>query len=205
MANKPKILAHNKMLSAAVTPTRLFSFWADDDDAAAEGLLTQLGTVQPDGRPYVRTMNCAYDKAGNTFKFSTHAMSSKVQDIKLNNHVSLQFFYKKNQRQVVVAGDAYMNTPEENQAQWAERTQARKLLSWKSRLPPTAAAAAAPEEKEDMFEYPIVPFFCGFVVKPIAFDFSERTAEGRRVSVHMEKSLYDNTWYVKQRLILNRM
>ena len=39
-------------LTAAVSPTRLFKFWADED---GNELVTQLVTVQPDGRPYVRT------------------------------------------------------------------------------------------------------------------------------------------------------
>lgn len=189
------------MLSAAASPTRLFAFWADDAGGAEQGLLAQLGTVQPDGRPYVRTMHCAYDQATNTFEFATHAMAAKVQDIKLNRHVSLQFFHAKNQRQVVVAGDAYLNTPEENVAQWAARPRSRNLAAWQARLPPKDEKV----QQDDDFEYPVVPFFCGFVVKPVAFDFSEKTSEGRRMSIHMEKSLYDNTWHVKQRLILNRM
>ena len=185
------------LISAAVSPTRLFKFWADED--GANELVTQLVTVQPDGRPYVRTMHCSFNEG--VFQFTTHAMSSKVTDIKLNGHVSLQFFFGgRAQRQVVVSGDAQLNTAEENVARWKSRPEERNALAWASRLAPPRAAAAA----EDNMKLPMVPFFCGFVVKPITFDFSEKSAEGRRVSVHMVR-LFDAWAVAPQRLVLNCM
>ncbi len=187
------------LISAAVSPTRLFKFWADED--GGNELLTQLVTVQPDGRPYVRTMHCSFNEGA--FQFTTHAMSSKVTDIKLNGHVSLQFFFGgRAQRQVVVCGDAQLNTAEENVAQWKSRARARNVLAWDSRL--AAPPPARREAHDDDVPLPMVPFFCGFVVKPITFDFSEKIAEGRRTNVHMVR-LYDAWAVAPQRLVLNSM
>lgn len=182
-------------MDEATTPTRLFSFWSSQEE---EPLIAQFITVQENGRPYVRSMNYKYNLDNNTFEFITHGMSAKVTDLRFNDKVALHFLFSQNSRQVVVSGDAHVNSPEENELIWKTRSDERKRLSWK-----IFTNIDRNSDQDHEIQLPIIPYFCGIVVKPVTFDFSEKRKEGRRKSVHMtQDTARERCWFVKRKHVL---
>ena len=86
-----------------------------------------LSTIQPNNTPYSRSVLIT-DTACEKFDFITSTVSSKCDDIRYNNNISLLFRWKNNQ--IIITGKAYICSNDVNDEYWNKRTLTQKQSSW---------------------------------------------------------------------------
>jgi pyridoxamine 5'-phosphate oxidase len=158
-----------------------------------------LSTVGPDGAPSSRQVLLKhFDRDG--FVFYTNLESRKARQIAGNPLVSLNFYWRDIDRQVIVEGRAEPVSDAEADAYFATRDRGSQVGAWASRQsrPLSSRVALAAEVAEIAQHYarrkvPRPPFWSGFRVVPRYFEFwaegaarlhdriaFERTARGWR-------------------------
>ena len=160
-----------------------------------------LGTVGDDGQPSVRIVLLkAVDERG--FVFYTNYESRKGREILGNPKVSLSFYWRQLDKQVVVLGTAERVSDEEADAYFASRPRGSQLGAWVSQqsrpLPSRAQLVAEVARLEAHYLGRAIPrpsFWSGFRVVPHWIEFwisgafrlhdrtvYERVPEGWRVT-----------------------
>jgi pyridoxamine 5'-phosphate oxidase len=136
-----------------------------------------LATVDDEGRPSTRAVLLrGVDPRG--FVFYTNLESRKGQDIHGNPNVSLAFYWRELDTQVVIAGVAEPVSDAEADAYFATRPRLSQLAAWASRqsrpLPSRARLLADVALCEGRFlgrAVPRPPHWSGFRVAPRSIEF----------------------------------
>ncbi|MDA8018488.1 MAG: pyridoxamine 5'-phosphate oxidase [Thermoanaerobaculia bacterium] len=116
------------------------------DEAKASGIRDPnamvLSTVGPDGQPSSRVVLLkAFDERG--FVFYTNLESRKGRELAGNPKVSLSFFWRDLDRQVVILGTAQPVSDAEADAYFASRARVSQLGAWASKQSRELASRAA--------------------------------------------------------------
>jgi pyridoxamine 5'-phosphate oxidase len=136
-----------------------------------------LSTVGSDGAPSSRQVLLKHFD-GNGFVLYTNLESRKARQIAANPRVSLNFYWREIDRQVIVEGRAEPVTAAEANAYFASRDRGSQIGAWASRQsrPLQSRAVLAAEVADLEREYkgrrvPRPPFWSGFRVVPHYFEF----------------------------------
>ncbi len=136
-----------------------------------------LSTVDEKNIPYSRTVLLkGYDERG--FIFFTNYNSRKGLQISGNPKVSLLFFWKELERQVMIVGTAEKTTAEESLAYFNSRPEGSRIGAWASTQSAVVAGKAWLKETFDFYrerfkhgEIPRPPHWGGYRVKPVSIEF----------------------------------
>lgn len=150
-----------------------------------------LATVDPAGRPFLRTVLLKkWDKSG--FVFFTNLDSRKSRQMAANPNVSLLFSWLPLQRQVAINGPATRIPTAEVLAYFATRPFGSQLAAWASPQSSIISTRSLLEAKWDEMkrkfregQVPLPSFWGGFRVTPVDFEFWQ----GRHNRLH-DRFLY---------------
>jgi pyridoxamine 5'-phosphate oxidase len=175
--------------SVARDPFEQFRGWYDE--ARAETTIVEpnamtLATVGADGRPSARIVLLrGFDERG--FAFFTNYESRKGHELGVHPDAALLFYWANLERQVRIEGLVARLDAGESDAYFAQRPRGHRVGAWASpQSRPVAdraaldAAVHAVEERFEGREVERPPFWGGFRVAPVRFEFWQ----GRRNRIH---------------------
>lgn len=160
-------------------PLKLFETWYGqtiDSGLHEPGAMT-LATVDADGQPWQRIVLLKlFDEKG--FVFFTNYESRKAQQIAVNARVSLLFPWYALGRQVNVTGEAEKISTLESLKYFATRPRGSQIGAWASGQSQMISSRSVLETMFDSMkqkyankEVPLPPFWGGYRVKPVSFEF----------------------------------
>ncbi|MFC3094753.1 pyridoxamine 5'-phosphate oxidase [Alteromonas sediminis] len=160
-------------------PLDLFDNWLQqviEGDIPDPNAMT-LATVDSSGHPSQRIV-LLKGRPENHFVFYTNYESNKASDIAGNNNVSLHFPWYLMERQVMVLGQAFKLSEDENDAYFASRPKASQLgavVSQQSRpLASKATLVTSLEQLSEQYREADIPrpkLWGGFYVVPHTIEF----------------------------------
>ncbi|HVV76958.1 MAG TPA: pyridoxamine 5'-phosphate oxidase [Mycobacteriales bacterium] len=160
-------------------PLELWRQWLGDAERAGlvEANAMIVTTVDPDGRPSVRTVLCkGADERG--FVFFTNYDSRKARAIASQPGVALLFPWHPLSRQVIVNGVAEQVPRQESEAYFATRPRGAQLSATASQQSRPVDDRATLEQRVadiaaryDGTDIPCPPGWGGYVVRPEAIEF----------------------------------
>ncbi len=164
-----------------------------------------LATVNASGKPSARIVLLkGYTAAG--FVFYTNYNSAKGQEIALNNHVSLLFFWKELERQVRIEGIAQKVIPKESDEYFYSRPAGSRIGAWVS---PQSTVIPNRQFLEDNFNQirtqfpddenvPRPEHWGGYIIKPESIEFWQ----GRSSRLHdrLKYTATENGSWKRERL-----
>jgi pyridoxamine 5'-phosphate oxidase len=135
-----------------------------------------VASVGEDGRPSTRVVLLKhFDRDG--FVFYTNLESRKGRQIRANPRVSLNFYWRELEKQVVVEGSASLVPDEEADAYFGTRSRGSQLGAWASQqsrpLPSRAHLLGEVARLETRYlagPVPRPPHWSGFRVVPVYFE-----------------------------------
>ncbi|MGH7118430.1 MAG: pyridoxamine 5'-phosphate oxidase [Acetobacteraceae bacterium] len=162
-------------------PFILFGEWfaaalaAEPRDANA----MTLATSTPDGAPSARTVLLkGWDERG--FVFYTNLESRKGVELAANPRAAILFYWKSLSRQIRIEGAIGPVSPHEADAYYASRPRLSRIGAWASEQSRPLARRADLEARVAAFEarypadpVPRPPFWSGFRLTPVRFEFWE--------------------------------
>ncbi len=160
------------------SPFVQFRNWYEDAKSAGvpEPNAMTLATATKDGRPSARIVLLKeMDERG--FMFATNYESRKGEEISENPNVALLFFWGEAERQVRIEGTIEKVSTEESNLYFQSRPRESRIGAWASRQSEIAEGREEIEQSyrdmEDNFkeEVPLPPFWGGYRVLPIYFEF----------------------------------
>lgn len=157
-----------------------FRAWFDDASAqpdAVEANAMQVATVDPHGRPAVRTVLLkAFDERG--LVFYTNYDSAKGHDLTENPYAAAVLAWVRLERQVRVSGPVSHVDRAETDAYFASRPRGSQLGAWASPQSRVVAARseleaglAAVEQRFEGRDVPTPPHWGGFRIEAAAVEF----------------------------------
>ena len=165
--------------SVAKDPFTQFGAWMAEalNSQVLDATAMLLVTADANGRPSSRVVLLkSFDESG--FVFYTNYNSKKASDIGENPQVSLHFFWPDLERQLIITGTAEKISREESEKYFNSRPEDSKLGAWASKQ---SSVVASREQLEAQFadaeqrfrgqEIPCPPFWGGFRVTPMSFEF----------------------------------
>lgn len=165
--------------SVAADPFVQFANWFDEylNSGPLEPNAFTLSTVAADGTPSSRVVLLkGFDPTG--FVFFTNYESKKARDLNADPRAALHFFWPELERQIAIAGRAEKVSREESESYFASRPKASKLGAWASKQSERLSGRKELEDRMDEIrerfdddEVPCPPFWGGFRVVPIRFEF----------------------------------
>jgi pyridoxamine 5'-phosphate oxidase len=172
---------------AAAEPFAQFRAWLDEALAAPikEPNAMTLATADAAGRPSARVVLLrGWDERG--FVFFTNYESRKGEEIAVNPHASLLFFWDVLEREVRIDGPIERLSDAESDAYFARRPRGHRLSAWASPQSRVVAgratleAAMADAEVRFPDDVPRPAYWGGYRVVPETIEFWQ----GRRNRVH---------------------
>lgn len=161
-------------------PLDFFVQWLDDalGMEEIEPNAFSLGTLDPQGFPKSRIV-LLKQVVQDGFIFYTNYTSSKGTEIALNNRVSMNFLWKKIQRQVCIIGNAYKIDADQSKAYFHSRPRGSQIGAWVSNQSELLEDRSVLEEKLGMYEekfkdletIPYPEHWGGYLIKPIRVEF----------------------------------
>ena len=169
-------LNHNEL---DASPLRQFETWYGETieaDIYEPGAMS-LATVDEDGQPWQRIVLLKlFDDKG--FVFFTNYESRKAQQIAVNANVSLLFPWYILGRQVKMTGEAEKVSTAESLKYFSTRPRGSQLGAWSSGQSQVISSRSILETMVDSMkqkyadkEVPLPPFWGGYRVKPVTFEF----------------------------------
>lgn len=165
--------------SVAKDPFTQFGSWMAEalNSQVLDATAMLLATADSSGRPSSRVVLLkSFDENG--FVFYTNYDSKKAADIAENPQVSLHFFWPDLERQLIISGSAEKISREESEEYFNSRPEDSKLGAWASKQ---SSVVPSREQLESQFtaaeerfrgqDIPCPPFWGGFRVTPISFEF----------------------------------
>jgi len=165
--------------SVARDPFTQFGAWMAEalNSQVLDATAMLLATADANGRPSSRVVLLkSFDENG--FVFYTNYNSKKATDIAENPQVSLHFFWPDLERQLIIKGTAERISRGESEEYFNSRPGDSKLGAWASKQ---SSVVASREQLETQFadaekhfggqEIPCPPFWGGFRVTPMSFEF----------------------------------
>jgi pyridoxamine 5'-phosphate oxidase len=136
-----------------------------------------LATATPDGRPSARMVLLkGFDERG--FTFFTHYESRKGQELAQNPWAALVFWWYEHHRQVRLEGIVSPIPPDESDAYFRTRPRGSQIGAWASVQSEVIrgretldAQLQAIEAQFSQQEIPRPPFWGGFRLRPVLFEF----------------------------------
>lgn len=186
-------------------PYEQFHLWLNDaiDAQLYEPNAMQIATVGKNQQPSVRTI-LLKEVINNGFVFYTNYNSKKGQQLTENNHASLLFWWREQERQVRIEGTVEKfdrNASEKYFYSRPHESQIGAITSPQSKVIPNRAYLDNQYDKlTKVYENKTVPFpdnWGGYILIPNLFEFWQ----GRESRLHdrIEYILKENCW-TKQRL-----
>ncbi|GAA4278796.1 pyridoxamine 5'-phosphate oxidase [Aquimarina mytili] len=162
------------------SPFELFSDWfkeVENDGGVEETNAMTITTHGLDGFPKSRVVLLKhYDKNG--FVFYTNYKSEKGKAIAENNKVCLSFFWPNLERQVIIKGVAYKIDEAKSSIYFKSRPIGSQLGAWASYQSEMINSREILEQRlkdlEEEYknkEIPKPPFWGGYSIQPIEFEF----------------------------------
>lgn len=177
---KDYILKSLHEYDVARQPMEQFTRWWDEavESKIEEVNAMTLATSTPNGHPSSRIVLLkGYTPEG--FIFFTNYQSRKGSEIEANPNVSLLFFWKELERQVVVEGSAEKVSEADSDAYFLSRPAGSRIGAWSSPQSTTIAGRHVIEENvrkyreqfPDDNNIPRPPHWGGYIVKPVKIEF----------------------------------
>jgi len=162
-------------------PTSILTQWLDEERSAGAPNPAQavLATSTSDAIPHSRVV-AIKEISSEGLVFFTQKGTRKVEELRINPHVSLNFWLELTQRQIIIEGMVIPLTEDENQYHWTTYPRFFQLRFYA--YAPTSAQEISSknvlEEKKKRLEIqfagqdiPIHPLYCGYKIKPAKFLF----------------------------------
>lgn len=185
-------------------PFAQFSTWIKDaiDGAVNEPTAMTLSTVGEGGFPSSRVVLLkGFDESG--LVFYTNYESRKGRELAADPKCVLHFFWPQLERQINVKGTATKTSTEESENYFRTRPFESRIGAWASKQSEKLGSredleqrvAELTEEYSDG-EVPLPPYWGGFRVTPVRFEFWQ----GRRSRLHdrIAYELVDNNWVISR-------
>lgn len=180
-------------------PMHQFDQWWNEavESKISEVNAMTVSTVSTEGFPSSRIV-LLKDFSDEGFVFFTNYNSRKGQNIQHNNHVSLVFFWKELQRQLIIEGVAVKVDALISDEYFQSRPYGSKIGAWSSPQSQMIESRAILEEKEEKYKklYPeYVPrpeHWGGYLVKPERVEFWQ--GRGSRLHDRIVYLLIDARW-----------
>ncbi|WP_109300784.1 pyridoxamine 5'-phosphate oxidase [Aquimarina sp. AU474] len=162
------------------SPFELFSRWFSEVENAGgveEANAMTISTIGTDGFPKGRIVLLKhYDKNG--FVFYSNFLSEKGRSMANNNKVCLSFFWPNLERQIIIKGIVEKINEEQSIAYFKSRPIGSQLGAWASKQSERIesreileAKLKSLEKEYSKKEIPKPPFWGGYCVKPVEFEF----------------------------------
>lgn len=161
-----------------------------------------LATSNASGRPSARIVLLkGFSEMG--FIFFTNYNSHKGAELQENPNAALVFFWKELERQIRIEGKVFKTSLEENEQYFNSRPIGSRLGAWAS---PQSKIVNNRAELETFVtgtnnrfkdsEVPCPPFWGGYLVKPVLFEFWQ----GRQNRLHdrVQYSLENSLWKISR-------
>ncbi len=185
------------------SPITLFSSWFTEVEEAGgveEANAMTLTTLGLNGFPKGRIVLLKhFDEAG--FVFYTNYESEKGKAIAINNNVCLSFFWPNLERQVIIKGKAIKLGEEKSTAYFHSRPKGSQLGAWASYQSELINSREILEQRLTSLELeykdkeiPKPPFWGGYLVAPVEFEFWQGRAN--RLHDRIRFTNQDEKWHI---------
>lgn len=184
-------------------PFAQFSQWLDEamNSEALEPTAMTLSTVAENGTPSSRVV-LLKGVSDSGLVFFTNYESRKGRELTANPIAVVNFFWPELERQINVSGNVERVSQEESETYFKSRPVKSRIAAWASHQSSTLASREELEKRvEELNEkfgedVPLPPFWGGFRLKPIRFEFWQ----GRRSRLHDRicYELKDNAWQISR-------
>ena len=190
---------------AAINPFVQFTVWWNDALASNIDELNAmtLATVNTEGKPSARIV-LLKGMSEDGYEFYTNYESDKATEISCNNNVALVFFWKELERQVRIEGTARKASEKVSNIYFNSRPTESRIGAWsspQSKIIPSREIleenVIANKAKFEGQEITRPPFWGGYVVEPILFEFWQGRSNRLHDRIEYVKS---NEGWIKRRL-----